>query len=398
VGTMARDALSTPADELARPSYRRAWRVLHASDRVGSVLPLVEGQLAAGMRPALVTLSGYGPAITARDIPERAGSPSLLSAWNEVRSWRNSLLDSGAQTQVEVVHAHAFAPGMAAVRSCPTVVYDVHDFIEENAVAEKQCEERSWLARSFRVAEQFVISRASAVVVHTSRQRAGCLERGAAGENVFLIPEPVELDLPAVAADGEWLRRRGLEDARTLKLFADGGPALLAVLLEAVAMLPRELPVRLILAAATAPQSHHPVLASRDAVVVVSHADRNRALAAADLVIAGAAGVALDAMLQAKPVLAADVPANRDLSPNGRGCLWFREGDVRDLAYRTLALAGNAELRSALAQAGRKLVEDTRAPAVVGAAYDAAYRHASSRRRTITPSAPLSLQPLGASL
>jgi glycosyltransferase involved in cell wall biosynthesis len=397
MASLPREAVSPPASEPPRPAYKRAWRVLHACDRVSPVLLLVEGQLAAGMRPALVTLSGYGPAAAAREIPERAVPPSLMSAWNDVRSWRKSLLDSGAESQVEIVHAHAFAPGMAAVRSCPIVVYEVHDFIEENAVALRQCEERSWLARSFRVAEQFVVSRAAAVVVHSSRHRAGCAERGAADDSVFLIPEPVDLDMPS--SDGsDWLQRRGLGDARAIKIFAACEAAQFPGLLEAAAMLPRELHIKLMVPAEPASQFRHDLLASRDTVMMISPADRQCALAAADLVIAGTTGAALEAMIAAKPVLAVDVPGNRDVSRDGRGCLWYRDGDARDLGHRVLALAGNAELRAALAEAGRKMVQETRSPAAVGAAYDAVYRHAAARRRSLTPSPPLSLQPLGVPL
>lgn len=395
MGTMAREAVPLAADGAQRPRYQRAWRVLHACEHVRDVLPLVEGQLAAGMRPALVTLFGHGPAMAARDIPERATSSSLMGAWNDVRSWRKSLLDSGADSQVEIVHPHAFAPGMAAVRSCPTVVYEVHGFVEESAVASHQCDERSWLARSFRVAEQFVISRASAVVVHTSQQRQGCIDRGAIAESIFQLPEPVDLDVKATV---ESTRPRELAALGTVIVFADCPADRVDTFLEAAALLPRELPLQLIVPAEAAPRVRQRVLAGREVVVVVSAQEQGQVVASADLVIARTAATALAAMTHSRPVLAADLPGTREVSPNGRGCLWFREGDARDLAHRIAALAGNAELRAALGEAGRKLVEETRSPAAVGAKYDEVYRYAASRRRSLTPSAPFTLQPLSVCL
>ena len=36
------------------------WKVVHACELAREVLPLVEGQLAAGMRPSLLTPGGFG--------------------------------------------------------------------------------------------------------------------------------------------------------------------------------------------------------------------------------------------------------------------------------------------------------------------------------------------------
>src|SRR5215510_2950084 len=97
---------------------------------------------------------------------------------------------------------------MAAVRNCPTVVYDVRDFVESKA-GPRAGTEFTWLARSCRVAEQFVITRASAVVVHSHSMRQGALDRGASRENVFQVSEPLD------ATHAERLRhqRTGLEEA-----------------------------------------------------------------------------------------------------------------------------------------------------------------------------------------
>ncbi len=116
---------------------RTAWRVIHACEYARDVLPVVEGQIAAGMRPYIVTPQGAGSAelYLARPNQEQARSFSLLRSWQDVRNWRKSILECDPETSADLVHAHAFAAGMAAVRSCGCVVYDLTGCIEELAIA-----------------------------------------------------------------------------------------------------------------------------------------------------------------------------------------------------------------------------------------------------------------------
>ncbi len=153
----------------------RAWHVLHASERARDALSVIEIQSAAGMRPWLVT------AVCDH------GSPSLLKMWQHVRHWRRAILETEPGWYGDIVHAHSFASGMAAVRNCPAVVYELSEFIEESAAADGQLELHSWLARSFRVAEQFVLARAGAVVVRTPEMLERVLCRGLDPATVFLV-------------------------------------------------------------------------------------------------------------------------------------------------------------------------------------------------------------------
>src|SRR5256885_1502008 len=88
-------------------------------------------------------------------------------------------------------NGRSVAAGMAAVRSCSCVVYDLAACIEEMAISARLCEPGSWMGRSFRVAEQFVLSRAGVVIVHSHGLKAAALERGAPPDSVFLVPEPM---------------------------------------------------------------------------------------------------------------------------------------------------------------------------------------------------------------
>jgi hypothetical protein len=93
---------------------------------------------------------------------------------------------------------------MAAVRNFGAVVYDLNGCVEELAMAAGQCEAGSWLARSFRVAEQFILARACAIVTHSSVMRDAVLDRGAPPENVFvvLLPEDWGRGSEIFAKDG----------------------------------------------------------------------------------------------------------------------------------------------------------------------------------------------------
>src|SRR3954471_5931724 len=169
------------------------WSVVHACTQARDILPLLDVQVSAGMRPYLVTPHGSGtPDLYLRAEEENAKPASLLTAWNDVRQWRRSLLEADPDQSAEVVHAHSFSSGMAAVRNFGAVVYDLQGCVEEMAMGAGQCEAGSWLARSFRVAEQFILARASAIVTHTSVMREAVLERGAPRENVFVVLLPEE--------------------------------------------------------------------------------------------------------------------------------------------------------------------------------------------------------------
>src|SRR5579859_4528331 len=85
------------------------WNVVHACELAREVLPLVEGQLAAGMRPSLLTPAGFGLPSAFLESGKRteAAQVSLLQMWNHVRDWRRLLNDSAAETSSEIIHAHS---------------------------------------------------------------------------------------------------------------------------------------------------------------------------------------------------------------------------------------------------------------------------------------------------
>jgi glycosyltransferase involved in cell wall biosynthesis len=88
----------------------------------------------------------------------------------------------------------------------------------------------------------------------------------------------------------------------------------------------------------------------------------------------------LQAMAAGRAVIAADVPANRECSPDGRGCIWFKPEDDVDLVQRTAFVARNREFASSLGENGRAHIASNRTASVIGKQYDEVYRHAFSRR------------------
>src|SRR5437868_4926660 len=137
----------------------RAWEVVHACDYARDIADVVEAQISAGMRPYLLTVG-----------TDSGAKPSIVQAWQDVRRWKKAFDESGAHTTPQLIHAHSFSAGMAAVRLGACLVYDMRQTVEEQLAA-SGANSGVWLARSFRTAEQFVLGLASAVVVHSQDMR-----------------------------------------------------------------------------------------------------------------------------------------------------------------------------------------------------------------------------------
>lgn len=403
----------TRNEERVQP--HRAWRVLHAAHEVRPLMAVVESQLSAGMKPSVVTPAGL--ASPADFLGSRRSKPaSLLFAWNDVRQWRRCLLDAESSAQprgFELIHAHCFSAGMAAVRNYPAVVYDVLNFVEqhpsdselasrpasENDSAGAPSGEHSWLGRSFRVAEQFVLTRAGAVVVHSSAVKQGVLERAASEENIFQIPAPLS---PALLED---LQRPHLPRATANtdvvffapdhSLVSGAGDAALEALLEAFArVLSEGVTASLFLPASEQDAAILFERAKALGIAACLHAlpasDCARAYEFADVVISHApvtgsesdeSSSAIQALTAGCALLAADCTGNRDSLDAGRGLVWYTPGDVRDLARRIALLTANPELRHSLAQTARRDLVAHRSPDSIGRMYQRAYHHAWLRRR-----------------
>ncbi len=390
----------------------KAWRIIHACENAREVLPVIEAQLSAGMRPYIVTPGGAGTAeayLSGYD-QDQQRTLSLLSAWQDVRTWRRSLLECDPETRADLVHAHAFSAGMAGVRNCSCVVYDLAACVEEFAISSKQCEPGSWIGRSFRVAEQFILSRAAAVVVHSPGMKTAAEERGASPKSIFLVPEPIESEhmLGIPAADlPDWASNPAREAVTFFapQLALPDSTELSAeaiTILEAFTLALGELPdarllVEIPASAAGALQGHAARLGIESHISAIDQAQANAAFHATSVVIASGetpedpvnARRTSDACIKSlsigRALLAADVPRNREASPDGHGCLWFTANDVRDLGNRIIHLAQNRGFCDGLAAAGKSYMLETRGPAAIGRKYDSVYRYAISHKKPRNP-------------
>jgi glycosyltransferase involved in cell wall biosynthesis len=396
--------ISIPSQSPA--ARQHPWKVVHACEFAREVLPLVQGQTAAGMRPSLITPGGYtlAPAFLENNGAEGALPVSLLQTWNHVREWRKLFNESAVETFSEIVHAHSFAAGMAAVRASSSVVYQFKAGIEALAVAAGHCAESSWLARSFRVAEHFVLTRAAAVVVNRNKERLACLERGVSAGSLFLIPEPVDPEWFESTADRRWLEQIGNGGHETVFFLIPSLPTsawdrrdALRRWMRVLSILRQEYrDVRfLFLAEWQAAGAIHQMASACHLmpwIGVLSAEMHAKAMASADVILCDREHVlelfALEALARGRALLAADVDAHREISPEGRGCIWFRSGEVADIARRASFLACNPQFRRALGVAGRDHSLAARGAEAIGARYDAVYRRAFSRRKDHETSTP----------
>jgi glycosyltransferase involved in cell wall biosynthesis len=406
----ARSVLSVHSAAEKTRAKLHAWKVVHACELAREVLPLVQGQLAAGMRPYVLTPTGYGAArkfLLAHD-EERDLPVSLLDTWKHVRHWRKLLNESAAESSAEVIHTHSFAAGMAAVRASSSVVYSFNEPIEQIAIGSGNASENSWLARSFRVAEHFVLTRAAAAVVGRDSDRQSCIERGVDPANVFVIPEPVDPEMlastpdrrwiasltdsdpdsviflvPEIANSSAWERRDALREwMRLVSLvrhkvanvrFLFIGDWEISDAIHQIAFACNLMPSIRVLT----PDARERAMSSAD--VVICHPNSNTETNSV---------AALETLARGRALLAADAPEHRAITGDGRGCLWFRGNDLADLVHRAAFLASNAQFRRALAAAGHEYVMETRSPEAVGAQYDAVYRRAFSKRKGRDSSTP----------
>jgi len=382
------------------------WKVAHACELAREVLPLIQGQTAAGMRPSLITPAAYAvaPAVLDNNPAENVMPVSLLRTWNHVREWRRLLHESAAETFSEIVHTHSFAAGMAAVRTLSSVVYQFKAGIEEQAIAAGQCAETSWLARSFRAAEHFVLTRAATVVVNQNKERLACLERGVSSDNLFLIPEPVNSEWLESSTDRRWLEQIGNGSHETVFFLIPSLPVsswdrmeALRRWMQVLALLRQEYrDVRFLFPAdSRALRAIHQMGSAcclMPWIGVLSPETHDKAMSSADVVVCDREHVerhfALEAMARGRAVLAADLNAHREISPEGRGCIWFRSREVADIPRRASFLASNPQFRRALGATARDHCLATRSTEVIGAQYDAVYRQAFSRRKERDSSTP----------
>jgi hypothetical protein len=345
---------------------------------------------------------GMRPQVLAREFwtGKPDANPSLLTTWHDVRDWRHALNEAELSSSVQIVHAHSFASAMAGVRGSLPSVYDLSHTLEESTNLAGGANAGPWLQRSFRVAEQFVLSRASSVVTHARCMRDVACDRGASPENVFVVPDPLP-DSGGLSPNRDWAALHGIDLGYDAVLFALPVREGIESTLHAFSEILVEIEHAVLLFELGDLDRNHLLSTARDLGVAdnircISPDEHELAAACADVVLVPSAvdprihtnSAMLWAMAAGKAVVAADVPENRECSPEGRGVIWYKEQDTKDLAQRAAFVARNPEFARSLGDSGRAHLATTRAPHVIARHYDDIYKHAQSRRRDNLPKIP----------
>ncbi|MFB3916971.1 MAG: glycosyltransferase [Terriglobales bacterium] len=176
--------LAALSDERMSGHSLHRWHVMHVCDEVRQGLVTVECQIAAGMRPLLITPRGmFGMGESASADPEihAAKKLSVWSAWRDARRW-GRVIRAEMPADIEILHAYSMAAALASLRNFNVVVYDAGTLFAEDG-----CGLNAFSLHVLRRAEAFVLSHAAAVVVHSLGMRHAVVERGTHAEDVFLI-------------------------------------------------------------------------------------------------------------------------------------------------------------------------------------------------------------------
>jgi hypothetical protein len=360
---MAVGSPSTP------PTIRpKKWDVIHACDNARQVADLLDAQATANIRAYVLSR------------PRRA-SDSLLNSWNEVRKWRAQLDEHAGDPPFDsagmIVHAHSFTAGMAAIRGDVPAVYDLSVFLEQLPDGAS----RSWLTRSFRAAEQFVLAQSAAVIVHKSEMKKAVRERGIHEERVFCIPVAAPLMPDTSVAEALRCRLAITRDESTLYCEYMDSPIAAALL--AYRNAGYELRVLLSESASTqmAALPHENADPLSQVCVSISRDHHDAAIAVADLVIAADEESLSTAMIFGKPSLALDSEHTRALTPDGAGVVWCDPNDAADRARRLAHLLREHEFRRALADSARRYICEKRSLERIGKMYEEVYRFAAQAKK-----------------
>jgi hypothetical protein len=347
------------------PVRPRKWDVIHACDNARQIAELLDAQACANIRAYIVSRP-------------RPTHDSLLQSWNEVRKWSTLLSQHVGQPPFDsaglIVHAHSFNAGMAGIRSDVPCVYDLSRFIEHTSPEVS----RAWLGRSFRAAEQFLLTQAAAIVVHDSPTQAACTSRGIPRERVFRIPHAAPI-MPDENPGRSFRQRLAISSGETA-VFSEVMDALLAAALLAENS---SRPLRLLLTENASAQMS--VLSQRDQLaqfsVSLSSDHHEAAIAASDLVIAQSEEVIAFAMTHGKPSVASDNDEIRALTPDGAGLIWCDANSVQDRARRASFLLKDREMRDSLGATARRFITAARSLERVGKMYEDVYRYAVETRK-----------------
>ncbi|MGH8606163.1 MAG: TIGR04063 family PEP-CTERM/XrtA system glycosyltransferase [Gammaproteobacteria bacterium] len=310
------------------------------------------------------------------------------------------LHEVAAQIKPDILHAHSPAlTGVAALaagkRLNIPVVYEVRAFWEDAAVDHGTASEGGMRYRLARLLETYVLRGADAITVLCEGLRQDILQRGIAPERVTVIPNAVDpnrfqaREYKDEALAGEL----GLGEAKVLGFIGsfyayEGLPLLLQALPEVLRSFPQ---TRVLLVGGGPDEGRLKQLARKlgvaDKVLFAGwlpQQEVKRYYDLIDILVYPRYSMRLtdlvtplkplEAMAQARLIVASDVGGHKDLMRDGETGLLFKAGDVRALAARIIELLGQPERWPRLRQNGRRFVETERTWALSVARYRPVYQ------------------------
>jgi glycogen synthase len=412
------------------------YRVLHVLDHSFPVLSgysvrsesLTVAQLRAGLQPQILTGPFHqldDPAASdtiTRDVPCRrtslADSPArrlverrvpILGELAAVRLVQERISAWLTEERFDLVHAHSPALwGLAAARARRShkfaFVYEIRAFWEDAAVDQGKTRPGSLRYQVCRGLESRVARRADAVVGIARHILEDLRGRGIPDEKLFHIPNGVEADrFPVRPPDKELAANLGLDGAFVFGFIGslyhyEGISWLVGALSE---LRRRRLPIKLLVvgtgedttgirrAIQQTGSEEHVVLAGRVPPGVVA-----QYYSVADVLVYPRLKIRLtelttplkplEAMAQAKPVLASNVGGIRELVEHEQTGLLFEPGNVDDFCRQAERLIRNEAFRRDLGERARQQTLRERDWKVLARRYQAVYdyairRHAEAR-------------------
>jgi PEP-CTERM/exosortase A-associated glycosyltransferase len=406
-------------------------RVLHVMDHSWPVLSgyairsrnLVAAQRRLGFAPSALTgplhqLDDAGGKDAVADeilylrtsLSEGAAGRTIRRGWpffrevSVVRLLRRRIGRLLERSSFEVIHAHSPALcGLAAWQAAHSrrlpFVYEIRAFWEDAAADQKKTRPGGLRYELSRIVESYVVRRADAVVGIAKHILEDLRRRGVPEERLFHIPNGVEADrFPPRPRDRELAVKLGLDGAPVFGFIGslyryEGISWLVGALAE---MRRRALPVKLLVvgdgedfeeirrAVRETASEGQVILAGR-----VHHDAVERYYSVMDVLVYPRLSVRLtelttplkplEAMAQAKPVLASNVGGIRELVEDEQTGLLFQPGDIEGFCRQAERLMRSEPFRRELGERARGEVLEKKDWKVLARRYEAVYDYAIGR-------------------
>jgi PEP-CTERM/exosortase A-associated glycosyltransferase len=343
--------------------------------------------------------SGFQQSIFNRRVP-------LLREITVVRLLRKRILELTDSQSIDILHAHSpalcglAALQAAAMRSIP-LVYEIRAFWEDAAVDQKKTSVHSVRYYMSRQLERYVARRAHAVVGIARHILEELQERGVDSGKLFHVPNGVDTARFATSSrDIELASRLGLADAPVLgfigSLYRYEG---ISWLVRASTHLRRQGVAFQLLIVGQGEELAEIREAVREVGAQsyvklageVPHDQVQRYYSLMDVMVYPRCSVRLtelttplkllEAMAQAKAVLASDVGGIRELVGPEPPCLLFGPGDVDDFCRQALRLICDHQFRRDLGQKARQMMLREKDWNLQARRYEAVYAFAASEQQ-----------------